>query len=189
MCRDCCQKKAERLLTLCPKILDSPVPDCSSSYSGFRWNKYILHVTEIHGPKDEYCEVPGFLDTGTLTPVRLYQHQRRTHYVVIPICNRWLYMDNRSETGALLKHQVHNHPSIFGLITDDGNLNEDQLLQRAFETDDVSFAAEEAEAESENEGEEEEEQEYEHEYEARFLFDMFETGQNVSRIVVPFRNY
>ena len=51
----------------------------------------------------------------------------------------------------------------------------------------------EAETESENEGEEEEEeeeeQEHEHEHEARFLFDMFETGQNVSRIVVPFRNY
>ena len=90
-------------------------------------------------------------------------------------------------TWALLKRQVHNHPSIFGLITDDGNLNEDQLLRRALEMDDVSFAEEEAEADSRNEGEEEEEDE--HEAEARFLFDMLQTGQNVSRIVVPFRNY
>ena len=96
-------------------------------------------------------------------------------------------MDNGSEPRALLKHQVHNYQSIFSLITDDGNLNEDQLLQRALEMDDVSFAAEEAEADSENEGEEEEEDE--HEAEARILFDMLETGQNVSRIVVPFRNY
>ena len=53
--------------------------------------------------------------------------------------------------------------------------------------DDVSFAAEEAETDSENEGEEEEEDE--NEAEARSLFDILETGQNVSRIVVPFRNY
>ena len=101
VCPDCRQKKAERLLILYPKNLDCPVPDCASSYSGFRWNKYTLHkhVTEIHGPQDKYCEVPGCLDTGRFTPVRLYQHQRRTYDVVIHTCNRWLYMDNRSEPG------------------------------------------------------------------------------------------